>query len=367
MDSYSIISVESKTLLSRLRLKIPLDVAKTVKTLVAVSKETDTYLYDLVYNFPSSIPTSEKSWKAYCGWKRTGDVADLDKDDLVMLINIITHMESIHNPAVKPVIKKYVNLWFSCDTVESPSDFSKSMAALTPLKKDLQKVFLWAQFHEEFQNPRFTKVLEEYMTKTQDDWINTKCSHEKKYRLIHTLIDARVELDQHATPDSHYNTTIWNFFNRDANARSETECLIAMTYRFFENEPQRGNTTRPSQQPLKMSYKKFFSTCPTFAKDIWTIYNKFFFECLTIKADNSCKTIEKKTSYEEAIKYIFNVVSIEPAPWDIVRSAVDYKESELIRICNEIIENQNARGYIGQSEELVMAKHALKSYRNSKK
>ena len=249
MDTYSVISVCHSNKV--LKLKIPLEVAKTVKTLVNASKNTDTLLYDLVYEFPADIVTSAASWKAYCGWKKTGDVGELDKEDLVMVINIVSHMESMHNPGIKSIVKKYVDLWFL------PTREPKLLENLI-LKKDSK----WTQFHEEFQNPRLTQILEEYMTKTGDDWINKKCSHENKYRLIHKLIDARVELDQRANPDTHYNTTIWNFFNRDVESRLETECLIAMTYHFFESDPQQ---LTPAHT-LKDSYKNSFQLAQNLPK-----------------------------------------------------------------------------------------------------
>lgn len=142
-----------------------------------------------------------------------------------------------------------------------------------------------------------------------------------------------------------------------------------MTYQFFE--PWKIATpSKPVSTTLKNAYAGFFSTCPEFAKNIWMIHRPFLFEYLkglNKTSDKSCKPIEKCISYEDAVKYIFNVNNVEGAPWNVVKVKVDPKEEELVKICNDIIEYQNACGYIGQSEELVAAKHNLKTYRRSKK
>ncbi len=344
-----------------LGIKIPVEIAKTIKALVDESKKTDTFFCDLIFTFPLEIVTSKIAWQTYCNWKKTNDakcIEELEKDNFLIFLNIITNLESMHTQQIKIFAKKYIDICFE-------SNFPKKESQAKPIiepKKELSEMDIkWKKFHDDFKNPLRTRSLETLMKKTSEDWISKKCSHEKKYNLIHELIDNYVL--EHSEPEYDYDNTIWKFFNQ-GDFRSETNCLIAITYAFFGNSiPQMQNPT----ETLIKSYKTFFSTSPTFAKEIWTLYNKFFFDCLIIKSDGSCRTIEKQNSYEDAIKYIFKVNSINPLPWKVVKTNIDQKEAELIRICNEVITHQNKCGYIGQSEELVKAKNDLRIYRNQKK
>lgn len=361
-SEYAIISAEVDK--ETLKLKFPLEIAKTIKTLVQESKDTSVFLRDLVYFFPVNIETSKNSWRAYCLWKKRGELEHLEKKEFIMFVNIVTHLESMHSQSVKTVIQGYTQLFFK----DADPQTVKPEPSPSPVSVPIADSSRWENFHLEFQNPRLTKVLEELMTKTGTEWVGKKMPHIKKYAFIHTLIDEYI-LNH---PEEHYNVTVWNFFNRDFEVRLETECLIAMTYQFFEpwkiatpSKPVSSTSTT-----LKKAYARFFSTCPEFAKNIWMIHRPFLFEYLkglNKISDKSCKPIEKCISYEDAVKYIFSVNNVESAPWNVVKVKADPKEEELIKICNDIIEHQNACGYIGQSEELVAAKHNLKTYRRSKK
>ncbi len=354
---HSIISVNING--ENLGIKFPIEIAKTIKALVDESKIKDIFLCDLVFTFPLKVITSKIAWQAYCNWKKTNDtkcVEDLEKNNFVAFLNIITQLESMHTPQIKTFAKKYIDICFESNLQK------KESKPVMEVKKELSEADIkWKKFHEEFKNPLRTRSLENLMKKTGENWINVKCSHEKKYNLIHALIDDYVK--EHSEPEYDYDNTIWRFFN-EGNFRSETNCLIAITYAFF------GNSDLQIKSPigtLKESYKIFFSTSPNFSKDIWTLHNKFFFDCLIIKADDSCKTIEKQISYDDATKYIFKVSSTNQLPWNVIKTKIDPKEEELIRICNEVITHQNKCGYIGQSEELIKAKNDLRIYRNQKK